>query len=55
MVAPQDGLRIGLGQLPNQRHRIINVQGATLTIMLAGTFDTSPYRKGLALTHLDHR
>ena len=40
MVAPQDGVRIGLGQLPNQRHRIINVQGANLTIMLAGAFSS---------------
>ncbi|BFZ58816.1 Septin spn4 [Savitreella phatthalungensis] len=37
MVAVADGMpQIGLASLPNQRHRIISMKGANLTIMLAG-------------------
>ena len=38
MGAPNEGSapNIGLASLPNQRHKIVSMKGATLTVMLAG-------------------
>lgn len=45
MADTNDGIpNIGLAALPNQRHKIVSVNGATLTIMLAG-------KSTLALEH----